>query len=272
LNEETLVSQYVFDNAALEAVQRFESLEALYDSRTIRFLTATGVDSGWRCLEVGAGGGSIAAWLSDRVGTNGHVLVTDIDPSHLAALTASGRPNLEIELHDVGVDPLPEATFDLIHARLVLIHVPQRVAALSRLVGALKSDGWIVIEDYAQQFIDRSFPASDPERYKVVATMLAAMEQVMISHGMDPTWGSSLYRRFSGLGLIEIGLEGHFAAWAGGSPGAQLFQANFEQVRAEAVDAGLVTDAEVDRAVAELRAHDFAFSSPAMMTAWGRKP
>ena len=131
------MSQYIFDNAAVQAVQRFESLEALYDSRTIRFLNATGVDSGWRCLEVGAGGGSIAAWLSDRVGTNGHVLVTDIDPSHLAALTASGRPNLKIELHDVGVDPLPEATFDLIHARLVLIHVPQRVAALSRLVGAL---------------------------------------------------------------------------------------------------------------------------------------
>jgi ubiquinone/menaquinone biosynthesis C-methylase UbiE len=272
LNEEKLVSQYVFDNAALEAVQRFESLESLYDERSFRFLNATGVGPGWRCLEVGAGGGSVAAWLAGPVGAAGHVTVTDIDPSHLTGLAASKPSNLEILVHDVGVDPLPEATFDLIHARLVLIHVPQRVAALSRLVGALKSGGWIVIEDYAQQFIDRSFPASDPERYKVVATMLAAMEQVMTSRGFDSTWGASLYRRFTDIGLVEVGLEGHFAAWAGGSPGAQLFEANFEQVRAETVDAGLVTDAQVDSAVAELGAHDFAFSSPVMMTAWGRKP
>jgi ubiquinone/menaquinone biosynthesis C-methylase UbiE len=267
-----LVSQYVFDNAAVHAVQRFESLESLYDERTFRFLTATRLGPGWHCLEVGAGAGSVAAWLSGRVGTTGHVTVTDIDPSHLSGLVALKPENLDIQIHDVGVDLLPEATFDLIHARLVLVHVPQRVAALSHLVDALKPGGWIVIEDYAQRFIDRSFPAPNPERYEVVATMLAAMEQVMTSRGFDSTWGASLYRRFTDIGLVEVGLEGHFAAWAGGSPGAQLFEANFEQVRAETVDAGLVTDAQVDSAVAELGAHDFAFSSPVMMTAWGRKP
>jgi ubiquinone/menaquinone biosynthesis C-methylase UbiE len=267
-----LVSQYVFDNAAVQAVQRFESLESLYDERTFRILNATGLGPGWRCLEVGAGGGSVAAWLSGRVGPTGHVTVTDIDPSHLSGLVASKPDNLVIQIHDVGVDPLPEAMFDLVHARLVLVHVRQRVAALSRLVGALKPGGWIVIEDYVQRFIDRGFPASDPERYEAFAVVLAAMERITRSHGVDPTWGASLYRRFSDLGLVEVGLEGHFAAWAGGSPGAQLFQANFEQVRAEAVGAGWVTNAQVDSAVAELSAHDFAFSSPVMMTAWGRKP
>jgi SAM-dependent methyltransferase len=267
-----LVSQYVFDNAAVQAVQRFESLESLYDERTFRLLNATGLGPGWRCLEVGAGGGSVAAWLSGRVGPTGHVTVTDIDPSHLSGLVASQPDNLDIQIHDVGVDPLPESMFDLIHARLVLVHVPQRVAALARLVGALKPGGWIIVEDFIQGFIDRGFPAPDPDRYKLFAKTLSAMEQVTRSHGVDPKWGLELYRRFSGLGLVEVGLEGHFAAWAGGSPGAQLFQANFEQVRAEAVDAGLVTNAQVDSAVAELGAHDFAFTSPVMMTAWGRKP
>ena len=266
-----LVSPYVFDNAAVQAVQRFTSLESLYDERTIRFLKATGVGPGWNCLEVGAGGGSIAAWLADCVDANGHVTVTDIDPSHLSGLAAAELNNLE-SIHDVGVDLLPESAFDLIHARLVFVHVPKRVEAVSRLVGALKPGGWIVVEDFVQGFIDRGFPASDPERYKLFAKTLGAMEQVMRSHGLDPAWGTSLFRRFNDLGLVEVGQEGHFAAWAGGSPGARLFQANFEQVRAEPVAARLATDAEMDHAISELSSPDFAFSSPVMMTAWGRKP
>ena len=84
------MSSYIFDNAAEEpTTQRFASLEALYDPRTIRFLEATGVGPGWRCLEVGGGSGSIAAWLADRVGGAGHVLVTDIDPRFLAGLAAA---------------------------------------------------------------------------------------------------------------------------------------------------------------------------------------
>ena len=64
--------------------------------------------------------------------------MTDIDPRFLAN---SGRANLEVRRHDVATDPLPEAAFDLIHTRLVLIHVPQRDAPLARLVGALKPEG-----------------------------------------------------------------------------------------------------------------------------------
>jgi hypothetical protein len=67
------MSRYIFDTAAAEpTAQRFASLEALYDPRTIRLLEATGIGPGWRCLEVGGGSGSIAAWLADRVGPAGH--------------------------------------------------------------------------------------------------------------------------------------------------------------------------------------------------------
>jgi SAM-dependent methyltransferase len=266
------VSQYIFDNAAVQAEQRFHSLEALYDPLTVRFLAATGVGLGWRCLEVGAGGGSIATWLAERVGPRGHVLVTDIDPRHLEALAASGRPNVQVQRHDVGLDPLPEAAFDLVHARLVLIHVPQREAALAGLIAALKPGGWIVVEDFDPVFIDRGFPVTDPEGYAAYDAMRVALRHLMDRHGLDPVWGRSLYRRFVAHGLADVGLEGHFTVWPGGSPGALLDRANFEQVRANAVAAGLVTDGQVDRAVAALDDPAFAFSSPVMMTAWARKP
>ena len=41
------------------------------DPLTVRYLLRLGVGDGWRCLEVGAGAGSIVRWLSDRVGPNG---------------------------------------------------------------------------------------------------------------------------------------------------------------------------------------------------------
>src|SRR5438034_3794011 len=44
--------------------QRLRALSDIYDPDTIRHLEDLGVGTGWRCLEVGAGEGSIARWLS----------------------------------------------------------------------------------------------------------------------------------------------------------------------------------------------------------------
>src|SRR5215831_4650513 len=84
---------YVFDNAAPQTVTRFSVLSALYDPGTIRRLDQVGVESGWRCWEIGAGSGSIATWLSARVGSGGFVLATDIDTRFLDRI---GRPNLHV--------------------------------------------------------------------------------------------------------------------------------------------------------------------------------
>src|ERR1700748_3248659 len=56
-------SDYALDNAAREASARFAALAAMYDPGTIRHLEQRGVTSGWHCLEVGGGGGSIAGQL-----------------------------------------------------------------------------------------------------------------------------------------------------------------------------------------------------------------
>jgi trans-aconitate methyltransferase len=50
--------------------------------------------------------------------------------------------------HDVTTDAIPSARYDLIHARLVLSHLPQRGDVMQRLVQALRPGGWLVIEDF----------------------------------------------------------------------------------------------------------------------------
>lgn len=267
------MSSYIFDNAAERpTAQRFASLEALYDLRTNHFLEATGVGPGWRCLEVGGGSGSIAAWLADRVGDTGHVLVTDIDPRFLTTLAEAGRPNVEVRRHDVGVDVLPEGAFDLIHARLVLIHVPTAPLALARLAAALRPGGWLVVEDFDATFIDRSFPTTDPAEATVVRAAFTALGELLVARGAGRGWGRSLYQRFIDLGLENVGMEGHLAVRPGGSAGALLDRANLNQVRDAAVGAGLIAAEEMERMIVLLNDPACAFASPTMFTAWGRLP
>jgi hypothetical protein len=71
-----MAPSYLFDNARPQAGQGFSSIEATYDAWTIRQLEGIGVAGGWRCLEVGGGGGSIGRWLASRVGPEGRVTVT----------------------------------------------------------------------------------------------------------------------------------------------------------------------------------------------------
>src|SRR5262245_66684762 len=97
--------------------------------------------------------------MADRVGPSGTILVTDIDPRFIEA--RQRYANAELRRHDIGTDPLPEQAFDLIHARLVLQHVPQRHKALARLVAALKPRGWLVIEEFDGRLVDRAIPLAD---------------------------------------------------------------------------------------------------------------
>ena len=57
-------------------------------------------------------------------------------------------PRVEVRRHDIARDDPPPGVFDLIHARLVLIWIPQRDEALRRMAGALRPGGWLLIEDF----------------------------------------------------------------------------------------------------------------------------
>src|SRR5437868_11620692 len=126
---------YPLDNEWTAARERLGQLEAVWDPWTIRNFEKIGVAEGWRCLEVAGGGGSIAEWLCRHVGPSGHVVATDLQPHFLQAIRAS---NLEALRHDLIRDPLPERTFDLVHARAVLTFLPRPGEALSKLAAALK--------------------------------------------------------------------------------------------------------------------------------------
>lgn len=259
-------TRYVFDNAHAETRERFPALSDLYDGETIRCLQAIGVASGWQCLEIAAGGGSVARWLTGQVGTGGRVLATDLDTRFLESLA---DPALEVRRHDIVRDPLPGPAFDLVHARLILVHLPERELALANMVGALKPGGWLVCEE----FDSLSLPA-DPTLHPAECALKAqvAMQQVMAARGANTRYGRDLAARLRAHGLVDIRAQARMAMWQGGSAGARLFRANFEQVRKELLRTGLLTPAELDDDLARLDDPLTLFPSPLMWTVCGRRP
>jgi SAM-dependent methyltransferase len=271
-NTNTTGTKYLLDNAGQQAPARLAALAALFDARSIRHLEARGVGPGWKCLEVGGGGGSIASWLADRVGPTGRVLVTDIDPRHLDAVEGagrSGRTNVDVQRHDILEDPLQDAAFDLIHARLVLLHLSSDVEVLLRkLWSALKPGGWLVDEEF-----DSLSVAPDPviSPGEVMLPTQLAVARMMVDRGWDRRFGRLLFGRFRAQGFTSVGAEAHGVIVTAGSPWTTLIRANCEQLREAMQDAGYITAEDVDRDLARLDDPAFMMPSSMMWTVWGQR-
>ena len=258
---------YLFDNTWDRARQRLSSIEAQYDPISIRSLERCGTAGGWRCLEVGAGGGSIATWLCERVGPAGHVLATDLEPRFLEALTA---PNLTVQRHNIVTDDLPTDMFDLIHTRMVLEHLPERDRVLRRLVTALKPGGWLVCEDLDEVSILLVTPA-DPASQAVFATVQQGRRAVMRGRGHVPDYGRQLAALFRAAGLVEVYAEGQVPVFQAG-PQAEFARLTIEQLREAIIGTGAVGEADIAAYYALLARPDFVMLGPSLFAASGRRP
>jgi SAM-dependent methyltransferase len=256
---------YTLDNAWTLARERLAQIEAVHDPGSIRHLERLGVAEGWHCLEVGGGGGSVAAWMSQRVGSSGRVLVTDIDTRFLEGLD---YPNLEVRRHDIRFDPLPEAAFDLVHGRLLLMHLRERERALMSMVSAVKPGGWLLVEegDVLTWLADQR-AAGAP----LFAKGTGAFNTVQVAAGVNESCGQCLYFDVRSTGLVDVDGEGRVPLIRAGSPNARMWQLTINQIRDRIIGAGLLTDDEMDRYLALYDDAGFAAMDFLLMAVWGRK-
>ncbi len=254
---------YVYDKGFEKERERLVGMATLWDPGTARALEATGVGEGWRCLEVGAGVGSVAEWLADRVGENGKVVATDLNTSYAEPLA---RDNLEVVEHDITSGDAPDGGgFDLVHARLLLEHIPG-TDALANMVAAAKPGGWVVAEDY-----DMISAINVPESEvgdKVQAAVLGFMSEV---GGFDPYYGRNLIHALRGAGLEDVNAEGRLVPIHGGTPGTDFYRFSLESLREVLVERGDLTNDDVDTAIAQFDDPDRLLLGPIMISARGRK-
>ena len=203
-------------------------LEELVDPATVRRLEGVGVAPGWRALEVGAGRGSIAAWLADRVAETGRVVATDIDTSLLEQLDDE---RIEVLRHDVLVDDLPQGDFDLVHCRALLVHLSDPERALERMAGWLKPGGVLVAEE---PWTDVARLGPDP----VVAKAAEALGQTL-----DGGFARRLPQALRRVGLERVEADARLRFFDGGTDEAAFFRRVLE-----GASATLVADGALDAA------------------------
>jgi SAM-dependent methyltransferase len=259
--------RYLLSNDAPEAMDRFTAFAALFDPSTFRHLDGLGLDAGWRCWEVGAGGTTVVTHLSERVGPGGRVVATDIN---LSWATGAAAPNVEVFEHDVATDPAPAGPFDLVHARLVLVHVHERDTALANMFGALRPGGVLLVED-ADPALQPLSCLEELRPEEVLANRLRrGFRALLAERGVDLAYGRSLPRRLRAAGFVGVAADASFPV---SDPACnQLEIATVNLIRDQLLDHGIATEDEIAQHLANVAAGKLDLAQPPMIACWGRRP
>ncbi len=111
-------------------------------------LSRLGLGAGWRCVDVGAGGGDVSVALAEMVGRDGRVYAVDSDPASRDEVARAAAAHAQvIALTQAGEDlTLPEEV-DLAFCRFLLLHVPEPAAVMRMMARAVRSGGWVVVQE-----------------------------------------------------------------------------------------------------------------------------
>lgn len=255
---------YALDSAWHAERERLDSLTRLYDDGTLEVVDRLGVTGGWHCLDVGAGTGSLAEKLSELVAPTGSVTALDVDTRFLDPLASE---HLHVAQADVTSDPLPEGQFDLVHARLLLEHLPGRDTVLAAMAGAAKPGGWVLIEDFDWS---TAFMVDPPSAtHDKVAR---AIREVFTRHGYTPSYGRRLPRALAAAGLAEVGVRAQAVQVAADrDAGVPQWELLADQLGPALLGAGLLDAADLEAFHELWHDGDTICFSPLMVSAWGRR-
>lgn len=256
--DETL--DYAFPHAVDDESRRLALFQERLDPLTIRRLERLGIGPGARCLEVGGGRGSITRWLAERVGPGGHVTATDLQLDFLQTIEA---PNVEVVRHDIRSDTFPEASFDLVHARAVLMHVPVDRDLLARMVSWLRPGGWLLLEepDFGMWMADADrLWAAHPESWH------RAFPNGSLCRGR---W---LLREIPQSGLVDVGADGEIDVIRPGTALAEFYRLSMKAIGPAAVVAGAISAEQAAALVERPDESDFLSCGFVHIGVWGRRP
>jgi 2-polyprenyl-3-methyl-5-hydroxy-6-metoxy-1,4-benzoquinol methylase len=180
--------------------QRLREQALLWQRASEEALDRIGLKPGMSCLDVGAGPGAVMRLMADRVGPQGRVTGIEIDGAlgnqALADLRAKGGAEFEFVTADVReLKEAPGAPFDLTYCRLFLMHMPDPVAVLEKMLLWTKPGGTVA----AQEF-DFGAIAVEP-LCPPMAEFNRLFEGVFRGHGRNLRAGRQLPAQFEAAGL-----------------------------------------------------------------------
>ncbi|MCC9309556.1 methyltransferase domain-containing protein [Kitasatospora sp. RB6PN24] len=257
---------YLLDNREPEAGRRFDAIAELFDTWTLQHLDRLGVADGQHCWEVGAGGPGIARALAQRVGPTGRVLASDLDTSWLTGLPGD---TVEVIRHDITRDPLPDERFDLVHARLVLVHLPDRAEVLRKLASTVRPGGWLVIEDADPALQPLACPDEHGPNEVLANRIRRSFRARLAERGVDLAFGRTLPRLLRAAGLTSVAAESYAPVTSRAC--RELEAATVRQLRDQLVGPDL-SAGDLDQHLANLRDTELDVTTAPLISCWGQRP
>lgn len=229
-------STYIFTDTQFESeLTRLLLLEQVFDAASRRQILATGLTEGWYCLEVGAGAGSIMNWMSQIVGTSGKVTAVDLDTRFIKDTSLSNVEVIEADINQVTLTN----SFDLIHARHILIHLENYRDTLAKMLDLLKPNGWLILEE--PNFSATRFISGTEAERQAVNKVHQAICQMFTNQGKDYALGINLPPLLQQLGLQRIQVTNDAPISTGGSDIATLMKLSAFQLAEKYTATGIAT-------------------------------
>jgi SAM-dependent methyltransferase len=265
LGEAFVSDLYTYDHEWVDERVRLAGLECALDPGTHAHLLRLGLTSGSRCLEVGAGGGSVARWMAETVAPAGRVVAVDLETDFLEP-DAEKYPCLEVRRQDFLTQQIPTG-FDFVHARWLVEWLLEKRHALSRLAAALRPGGVLLIEE--PDFVT-FYNAAEPESLRKVARALG--RYLESTTPVEVEYGRRAADDLRAVGLVDVHAEGRCWVVTGEDPFSRDFlRLTVVKVREPLLAGGDITELEYDEAVATLADPAASVFTPLTMAAWGRR-
>lgn len=236
------MNTYIFDNKSEDReYRRLQLVEAANDPTTVSLLGETAIQPGWHCLELGAGAGSILRWLGSRVGPTGLAVGVDKNTAYLHDYHFPPFRIYQGSFLDI---PLNQS-FDLIHARYVLIHNKEDLAILKKMFSVLKDGGWAIFEE--PDFT--SARLSDQGQNTPQARVNRAMCRMFVNVGLDPGYALRLPPKLETVGFHIARAQSLMHLCPGNSPMAKVMGESALVLEQEYCNTGLCSPQDIQRYV-----------------------
>jgi SAM-dependent methyltransferase len=241
---------------------------------SLALLSRVGLRPGGRALDLGCGPAGTIELLAERVGPTGSVTAIDIDPAHVAMarrlVQDRGLANVEVLQADARHTGLPSGSFDVVHARLVLVNIPSPAQVVAEMVRLVKPGGW-VLTDEADAEAGICYPP-EPAWDRLREILHAAYR----ADGADLSIGRKLTHLLGDAGLVDVGADGRADVYPAGHARRTLLPDLVRSLWTKVVEAGIASEDELARLDSRARQR---LADPSTLTmsclyflAWGRKP
>ncbi len=243
-------------------------------AHSVALLDRAGVGVGSSAIDLGCGPSGVIALLSDRVGSGGHVVGLDSNPANVALarelVGERGLPNVTIMQGDARRTGLPPSSFDLVHARTLLINVPEPAEVVAEMTRLVRPGGCVAAlePDSAVSICHPPHPAWD--------RLFEIFKDAYRVDGADPFIGRRLPGLLREAGLVEVGVEARADVCPPGHSRRTVRLDLVRSMRHKILERGLATERELDEVDRAVRRH---LDDPGTLVlphvlflAWGRKP